>query len=1083
MSIRTPSRKNDEAQVKRKTSSSSGRRHLKLVSTADSSVSEAPIVERRREVPLSLRERYEDIVFVGQGGMGTVYKAYDRAAARTVALKLLRDDDPELARRLLIEARAQGRIDHARVCRIYDVGEADGEPFICMQYVDGEPLSRMAKTLTLEQRVEVIRAVAIAVQEAHRIGIVHRDIKPGNILLERRDDGAAEPFIMDFGLAREVTSSGGGQTSTGSLLGTPAYMAPEQALGDLQAIDRRTDVWGLGATLYELLAERPPFVADHPWRLLIMITSEEPTPLRVVRPSLPRDLETIAMKCLERDPSRRYDSARALADDLGRFLAGEPIAARPASIGYVLLKKSRKHKLAVSLIAIALVSSLVILGVWINGRRNSEARAHLAAELGKDITEIELFLRSAKQMPLHDIEQERLVVREKLKLIEARVAAAGPLGEGPGQFALGRAHLALEEPEKAFGHLQRAVAAGQTGPELEYALGLAMIQDYQRIRRLADRIDDEVARNARLAEVEARIKKEGLAHLRAALPSKMQVPAYVEGLLAYSGGSFEVALAKGHEAFDKAPWLYEAKRLEGQALHALAGDEWTKTLPGWYDRFQNHVRAASDAFNVAQDMGRSDAHVHRAACALWTRAMFAANYEQKPTRPDFERGKVACGRAVQADSADMLAPADLAMLHALFAYATAFNPHGADPPLAEIDDAIKLGEIAVAKGIERPAANEALGTALRARIIHANAVGRDARAAIDRARDVYESMRRTYPRHVPAYDSSLHLEQLAAVQDRFRGEDIAPRVEGALKILAGARERKIINAAMLGRTALLLMHQARQLISRGKDPALAFDRVAGFLTEGEVMTGDAGAFLEYRIEGGVIEAEYAMSSGADPRSKLEEAALADQRYRQTTPDDAQEQRIHVWLYVAQAEFAVHQNRDPASEVALARVALQRLAVSAPWNLNYDILRSRAAMLEIRWALKQGKANAAMFDAALAPLTPHLDEPIDNPEFDAMVADLHAERAAFFLERKETPDEDIRKGILHADRALEKNPKHASALATKGRLWLAKARVVREGPSAKEAARKALDAFESAIRENPLLRGAIAEQMKQTQTFL
>ncbi|UQA60294.1 bifunctional serine/threonine-protein kinase/formylglycine-generating enzyme family protein [Polyangium aurulentum] len=341
--------------------------------------------ERHSAVPASLAERYEDIEFVGEGGMGTVYRGRDARLGRTVALKLLKGDDPELFRRFIQEARAQARITHEHVCRVYEAGQVDGEPYIAMQFIEGEPLSAIAPRMTLRQKVRVILEVSAAVHEAHRLGLIHRDIKPGNVLVEEPEEGTYKPYVMDFGLARELSERG--LTVTGAVIGTPAYMPPEQALGDIRAMDRHSDVYSLGATLYELLAGRTPFVAEHPLRLLMMAAYEEPTPLRKVKRDVPVDLETIVMKCLEREPDRRYPSARALADDLERFLDGEPVQARRASLGYVLRKRARKHWLA---LAVPMALVLLLVGFRIEAQREREQlvagyeeKARAAREEGK----------------------------------------------------------------------------------------------------------------------------------------------------------------------------------------------------------------------------------------------------------------------------------------------------------------------------------------------------------------------------------------------------------------------------------------------------------------------------------------------------------------------------------------------------------------------------------------------------------------------------------------------------------------------------------------------------------------------------
>ncbi|MFP2924510.1 serine/threonine-protein kinase, partial [Pyxidicoccus sp. 3LG] len=270
-------------------------------------------------------ERYQPVRFLGQGGMGRVFLAWDPRLRRHVALKFVRDDDTELARRFVSEARAQARVDHERVCRVYEVGEVQGRGYIAMQYVDGQPLNALVDQLTVEQKAMLLREAAEGVHAAHRAGLVHRDIKPSNVLVERTPDGGLRPYVMDFGLARDWKE---GVTATGTVLGTPHYMSPEQARGEVARLDRRADVYSLGATLYALLTGQSPIPGANGLEVLSNIATVEPRPPRAVDRDIPADLEAITLKCLEKDRSARYGSARELADDLGRFLDGEPVLAR-----------------------------------------------------------------------------------------------------------------------------------------------------------------------------------------------------------------------------------------------------------------------------------------------------------------------------------------------------------------------------------------------------------------------------------------------------------------------------------------------------------------------------------------------------------------------------------------------------------------------------------------------------------------------------------------------------------------------------------------------------------------------------------
>jgi tetratricopeptide (TPR) repeat protein/predicted Ser/Thr protein kinase len=321
---------------------------------------------------------------IGAGGMGEVFKAWDPDLQRHVALKYLRHDDPVLVERLLREARAQARVDHPSVCKVYEVGEDDGRPFIAMEFVDGTALDAAARALSVEQKVLLIRKVAEAVQTAHSAGLIHRDLKPANILVADHDD-QLHPYVLDFGIARIEELAG--LTMTGQVMGTPGYLSPEQARGDLTAIDRRTDVFSLGVILYELLGGAKPFDGDSNVEILMHLIEDEPVPLRRVAPDVPRDLETVVMTCLEKAPDRRYPSARALADDLGRFLDGEPVEARALSLRQRLLRRARKNPVlslgaVVSAVVIATLLVALLLG-WVRYTRDLEQKEIEASEIAE----------------------------------------------------------------------------------------------------------------------------------------------------------------------------------------------------------------------------------------------------------------------------------------------------------------------------------------------------------------------------------------------------------------------------------------------------------------------------------------------------------------------------------------------------------------------------------------------------------------------------------------------------------------------------------------------------------------------------
>jgi serine/threonine protein kinase len=268
---------------------------------------------------------------LGQGGMAEVWKAWDLGLGRWVALKFLKDDDPRELARFRREARVAARLSHPHIAAIFGAEEARGKPFIVMQYVHGRTLRKLSAARA-DLAARLLRDAALAVHAAHEKGVIHRDLKPDNLMVERlsRDGRDLHLYVMDFGLAKHAELSASLST-TGTLAGTPFYMSPEQARGR-RDLDRRTDVYSLGATLYELVTGRPPFDGVHPYELIKKVVDEEPVPPRRVRPSLDRNLETVILKCLQKDPARRYATALDLAEDLSRWLEGRTLRARASSL-------------------------------------------------------------------------------------------------------------------------------------------------------------------------------------------------------------------------------------------------------------------------------------------------------------------------------------------------------------------------------------------------------------------------------------------------------------------------------------------------------------------------------------------------------------------------------------------------------------------------------------------------------------------------------------------------------------------------------------------------------------------------------
>ena len=356
---------------------------------------------------------YELLEEVARGGMGVVWRARQTSLNRIVALKMILAGQlagAEDVRRFQAEAEAAAKLDHPNIVPIYEVGEHAGQHFFSMGFVAGESLAdRVARgPLPPEDAARIVRTVAQAVQYAHERGVVHRDLKPANVLLEWREtaqpagtekgdpksapqqpsetrrDGprhgaALVPRLTDFGLAKRIDDRQG-YTATGQILGTPAYMPPEQAAGETREVGPHSDVYSLGAILYCLLVGRPPFQAATPMETLLQVLEREPPPPRRINPAVPRDLETICLKCLEKSPADRYASAVVLAEDVRRYLDDEPIEARPTSLAETVVRAVRKRRrsVAVVLLAALVTAATVVFGLWLWAWRQEASLAHIS---------------------------------------------------------------------------------------------------------------------------------------------------------------------------------------------------------------------------------------------------------------------------------------------------------------------------------------------------------------------------------------------------------------------------------------------------------------------------------------------------------------------------------------------------------------------------------------------------------------------------------------------------------------------------------------------------------------------------------
>lgn len=548
-------------------------------------------------------EGYEVLELVGRGGMGKVYRAKHVALRRTVAIKVMtQEGDERLLARFRDEARAVAKLQHPNIAQLFDTGTSDGRPYYSLEYADGGTLAAKWDGQPQDPRsaAAVVECVARAIQHSHDHGILHRDLKPGNVLLGA--DGT--PKVADFGLAKELPTAAPGEstipgagalTRTGEVVGTPAYMPPEQASGVTATLTPAADVYSLGAVLYEGLTGRPPFQSPDALQTLFLVLSTDPVPPKTLQPKLPADLNTICLKCLEKQPRRRYPTAGELADDLRRFLAGEPIVARPVGRVERAVKWARRHKAAAALVAVSVVLLLALIGFgvweWINAVRLREANDALAKK-NDELARVNADLEKSKG------ETEAILTFALEKMDEYHFTTADKLRDLPQGET-----LRIEVLEQARRALDELSAANPT----RQAVWEYLMRGYQRLGgayAVVNRLEDAAAAYARSLEACQRLVTDQ--------------PDSVPNRAARATVTFQLANVQSIRGkVDEADRLFDAGEKEADRLEAAHPDDDAVLTLGLVAHNRRMMRAAEKGeVDALQRMYRRSAEINRKLARL-----------------------------------------------------------------------------------------------------------------------------------------------------------------------------------------------------------------------------------------------------------------------------------------------------------------------------------------------------------------------------------------------------------------------------------------------------------------------------------
>jgi len=983
--------------------------------------------------------------------MGAVYEAEDLRLGRKVAIKFLKEHEPEREARFLREARTQASVEHEHICKVYEVGETDGKPFIVMQLINGQPLGLAAQQMTLEQKLLTVQKAAEALHEAHRAGLVHRDLKPSNIMVEQTSAGGFKPYVMDFGLA--FMDAAGDLTVTGEILGTPGYMAPEQVRGETN-LDRRTDVYGLGATLYRLLVDRAPFGKSSAGAALVDILAKEPTKPRTIEPGIPRDVETMVMKCLEKQREYRYDSALALAEDLDRYLNGEPILARRATWLEIAGKKLRKHKKATFGATAALLLLALSLG-W--GAWRTAVEARLARALTGEVKEIEAIARYAYLSRRHDIRPVHQSLRQRMDSIRQVMAGHGKRARGPGAYALGWGYLALGQPDAARRHLDEAWQAGFREPAAAYALGLAYSALY-RERLEAARLSGDGQERTRLeAAARTELRDPALAYMRQAQSFEGAAPEYLSALIAYCEDRFQDALPLLEEARRNMPWLYEAHRLEADLFRDWARSE---SLAGRSEQARAYFTRALAAYDAATRVGQSDPETYKAMTRALLGMMHMDMFEGGELSAYLDHGLETLALSLEVlpnDSEALLLEARLRHNAAQRLRLDGLDPtadlaaglgavqralaQGADPAQAHLEQGALLwawarwligrkepAETMVVDAVEAltkvtPESRDYryffyLGSAYKSLAEARVRRGLDGRGDYRCAIEAYRQAVRLEPERLEALNSlALGLYHLSSQEDETPIPLLREAVD-CLKRATALNPNHVVLRYQLGRTWLRLAQDG--------DPAKG--TLHPHLVDMALAEFEAGRRLNPKIVNlytmigwsWLLLAQNAWERGAAPEQYFEKALAVCEDGAQRVSNPRSIYHSLATIHYFRGKFRVREGRDAEADLAQASTYAEQALTIAASAETYIILAS-AARLQAEREFLTGQAPETNLILAQEALAAVLDINPNHPEAFRSLGRLFTLRARWLMAQGKDPGSAFERARRYLDQALARAP--------------------------------------------------------------
>ncbi len=1006
---------------------------------------------------------------ISQGGMAEVYRAVrdDDQYKKEVAIKLIRRSPGFnlLMSRFRYERQILASLEHPYIARFLDGGTTDGIPYFVMEYIEGLPINIYCSQnkLSVSDRLQLFRSVCEAVQYAHRNLVIHRDLKPSNLLV--LSDGT--PKLLDFGIAKLLNPEWVGnlppmtRTVTSIRMMTPEYASPEQICGE--AITISADIYSLGAILFELLSGQRPYQIKSSTLIELerIVSEQDPVTLRKIAPNIPEDIETIVMKCLERDPRQRYESAHALAEDLKRYLEGDPVQARKPTLAYRIGKKVRKHKVmvAVSTISLLIALSAIAIGLYSWWRTNKQVR--IMQEFSQQVEAMDWIMRVAHMSPLHNIQVEKNQIRERMKSIETKMKDAGSLGFGPGNYALGKGSMTLGNYEKAKGYLEKAWTGGYQTPETAFALGQTMGALYQRELEKAERIGSKILREKREKEITALYRQPAVKYLKQSAGVKIAAPEYLDALIALYDKRYDVALEKAQKAYKRVPWLYEATVLEGKAYGTRGLERQDK---GDFQNARQDYLMALRAFQDSIKTAQSNTEGYLGLCAVEV-SSFQQELHSGSRNLD-SIGKVASQSCQTAGSVDP----ERADAHFLIAYLNSwmaeYQMYKGEDPTKVLEVAVNSANVAIKNEPSEVMGYNSAALALWTRGKNELKTGKNSGQSLQSAIANVKKALTINPNHVYALQLGGFIYMDFARIESLQGKD--PRKSFRLAEEYLERVTRLYPDFFTGRATIGLLNWAigNYEMHHGYDPLSSMTKGINQLNHAKGMTAESIFVYRYLTRAYRDLAEFHMAQGEDPSENLKEASRTYSEGSKLNPKDAILHYEASAIYLTRAENQIEENQSPAAELEEAR---RLLALSIEYNprdaSTWNHLGT-SYLLEAKWKAQQ-KIN---LESTIKSAQEAFQKAIEINRMEALYKVQLAE-CYYWLSYSKGPkrgSSDVLEGLRNAEVAVRMNPSLAEAHGIKGMLLLLKSDFDENEVNKKEAKAAAEKSFANALKLNRYL---------------